>query len=136
MSIDSAITCSTLTVLVKQGRLTACLKVSDWLPNAPLSFRSCGVREARIEKYFCDEVRNHGGSTRKCVWPGHNGCPDRIALWPGRLDWVELKRPLTPDAEDHQKREHNKLRAAGQLVFVLPSKIDVDEYIRLRSTEL
>lgn len=93
------------------------------------------MREARIEKYFNDQVKLHGGSTRKCVWPGHNGCPDRIALWPNRLDWVELKRPLTPKAEAHQKREHDRLRDAGQFVCVLPTKEAVDRYIRLRSTE-
>lgn len=93
------------------------------------------MREARIEKYFDDEVKKAGGRTRKNVWPGHRGSPDRIALWPKRLDWVELKRPETPDAEDHQLREHAKLRDAGQTVFILPTKEDVDRYIELRTVK-
>ena len=93
------------------------------------------MREARIEKYLRDQVKLAGGKERKCVWPGTNGCPDRIVLWPGRLDWVELKRPETPDAEAHQLRRHAELRDAGQTVFVLPTKEDVDRYIALRSTK-
>jgi hypothetical protein len=101
------------------------------------------MRERVVEKYFRDEVKKAGGKTRKCVWPGTNGCPDRVVLWEGRLygnetgrlDWVEMKRPETPEAEDHQLRRHTELRDAGQTVFVLPTKEDVDRYVALRSTK-
>ena len=93
------------------------------------------MRERVVEKYFRDEVKKAGGKTRKCVWPGVNGCPDQVALWPKRLDWVEMKRPETPEAEDHQLRRHAELRDAGQTVFVLPTKEDVDRYIALRTVK-
>lgn len=89
------------------------------------------MREARVEDRLKTKVKKAGGSTRKCVWPGHNGCPDRVVLWPRRrmLHWIELKRPATPDAEAHQAREHQKLRDCGQIVLVLPSIEAVDEYV-------
>ena len=93
------------------------------------------MREARIEKYFNDQVKLHGGSTRKVVFPGHRGAPDRLVLWPSKVHWVELKRPLTPTAEAHQLREHVRLRAAGQTVLVLATHAEIDEYIRAQGVE-
>jgi hypothetical protein len=91
------------------------------------------MREARIEKHLKDQVTKAGGKAYKAVWPGTNGCPDRVVLWPGRLDWVELKRPETSAAEAHQLRKHAELRASGQTVFVLPTKEAIDHYIELRT---
>lgn len=93
------------------------------------------MRENRIEKYFTDRVKKAGGQTRKVTFLGHRGAPDRLVLWPGRAHWVELKRPLTPHAEDHQLREHKRLRDAGQTVLVLATHAEIDEYIRSRSIE-
>lgn len=93
------------------------------------------MREARIEKRLREEVKKAGGSTRKVVFPGHNGAPDRIVMWPKRrmLHWVELKRPATPTAEAHQKREHQKLRDCGQIVIILHSLEAVDEYVNTQA---
>ncbi len=87
------------------------------------------MREARVEAHLVKRVGEAGGSIRKVQWIGRRGAPDRMVMWPGRIDWIELKRPLTPAAEDHQKREHARLRAAGQFVFVLASIEAVDEYV-------
>ena len=90
------------------------------------------MREARVEEHLIKMVKQHGGSIRKAQWIGHRGAPDRFVMWPGYSVWVELKRPLTPVAEEHQKREHARLRAAGQRVYVLPSIEAVDEYVLTR----
>lgn len=93
------------------------------------------MRERRIEKYFTDQVKLAGGDTRKVVFPGRRGAPDRLVLWPGRVNWVELKRPETPVAEAHQAREHRRLRAAGQVVLVLATHAEIDEYVEARRIE-
>jgi VRR-NUC domain. len=93
------------------------------------------MRESKVESHLIKQVKLHGGETRKCQWLGRRGAPDRYVLWPKRADWVELKKPKTPHAEDHQKREHVRLRAAGQLVFLLTSIAEVDQYIEWRSVE-
>lgn len=92
------------------------------------------MRERRVEKRLVDGVKAAGGSTRKCVFPGHRGAPDRVVLWPRRraFHWIELKRPETPTAEAHQKREHQRLRDCGQIVIVLPSIEAVDEYVNVQ----
>lgn len=87
------------------------------------------MKESRVEGHLVKRVTAAGGSVRKCVWLGRRGAPDRVVLWPGHLDWVELKRPLTPVAEDHQLREHKRLRASGQAVYVLASIEEVDGYV-------
>jgi hypothetical protein len=89
------------------------------------------MREATVEQHLIDRVEETGGITRKMQWIGRNGAPDRFCGWPrlGRFAMPELKRPLTPKAEDHQKREHARLRACGIRVDVLASKEDVDRFI-------
>ena len=93
------------------------------------------MRESRIEDYFVRQVELAGGDTRKVEWIGRRGAPDRLVLWPGRINWVELKKPLTPQAQDYQKREHDRLRAAGQVVLVLATIEQIDEYIEARRVE-
>jgi len=87
------------------------------------------MREDRIENYFKKRVEETGGEVRKVVFPGRRHAPDRIALWPGQLWWVELKRPgAKPRAGQH--REMDRLADAGQNVTWLSSKEQIDEFIR------
>ena len=90
------------------------------------------MKETRVEAHLVKLVTAAGGSIRKCGWIGRRGAPDRFVMWPGRADWVELKRPLTPTAEAHQLREHKRLRDAGQSVYVLASIEEVERYIANR----
>jgi hypothetical protein len=100
------------------------------------------MREARVEDHLIKRVEETGGITRKVEWIGRRGAPDRLVGWPmGKLGahallmhglrpvLVELKRPLTPKAEAHQLREHERLRIIGFDVQVLASKEDVDRFI-------
>lgn len=87
------------------------------------------MRESRVEEHLIARVEATGGITRKVKWLGRNGAPDRLCGWPGKHGLVELKRPLTPKAEAHQKREHERLRSIGFKVDVLSSIEDVDRFI-------
>ena len=99
------------------------------------------MRESKVETHLIDRVTATGGFTRKLVFVGRRGAPDRLVGWPQRhapdRGWrwapihvfIELKRPLTPVEEDHQKREHERLRAIGFDVRVLATIEEVDRFI-------
>lgn len=84
--------------------------------------------ERLTEDYFNRRVKDHGGEVRKVQWIGRKHAPDRIALFPGSLWWVELKR-LGEVPNDGQLREHSRLIAAGQRVIWLDSKAAVDVWL-------
>lgn len=99
--------------------------------------------EKTVEKYLCDRVKATGGETRKLIFAGHRGAPDRLVGWPFRRfdhmarDYVdcgvhalvEMKKPKGPGAEAHQLREHKRLRAIGFDVRVIHTKEQVDAFI-------
>jgi hypothetical protein len=84
--------------------------------------------EREIEAHLCKRVRELGGEVRKVNWVGRHSAPDRIAMLPGRTLWVELKRP-GQKANPAQKREHERMRALGQVVFVVDSIEGVEEVL-------
>ena len=97
--------------------------------------------EKTVEKYLCDRVRATGGNHRKMVFPAHRGAPDRLVGWPltPRYEWgvhflIELKKPKGKGAEDHQQREHTRLRAIGFDVRVIHTKEEVDAFIAEMTT--
>jgi hypothetical protein len=88
------------------------------------------VKESAVESHLVKRVAETGGAIRKVQWIGHRGAPDRLCGWPrGRHCYVELKRPLTPTAEEHQLREHKRLRSWGIDVRVIPTREDVDAFV-------
>lgn len=93
------------------------------------------MRESKVEAHFCTRVEQTGGIQRKAQWIGRRGCPDRWCGWPStkRSGWVEMKKPLTPHAAEHQAREHARLRACGERVNVLATIEEVDEYVSMMS---
>lgn len=83
------------------------------------------MRERDVEAYFARRVKDLGGEVRKVKWVGRRGAPDRVAFFQGQTWWVELKAPgMIP--EPHQIREHERMQAMGQSVFVIDSKDMVD----------
>jgi hypothetical protein len=102
------------------------------------------MRESTVEAHLRKKATAAGALVRKMVWPGHRGAPDRLVIWPhpaARLlkglpsalhDFVELKRP-GGKLEDHQEREHEKLRSLGCAVFTLDSIEAVDAYVARRT---
>lgn len=88
------------------------------------------MKEHRIESHLAREVKRLGGTIRKVKWPSVRGAPDRFVMWPalGVSHWIELKQPGGVP-EPHQQREHDRLRAAGNSVFVLDTVDAVDMYL-------
>lgn len=104
------------------------------------------TRERDIESYLVDRVKAMKGEVRKVKWIGRHGAPDRLVmlpeyygnvsmcgpndkrLEPARTIWVELKAPGVPP-EDHQVREHKRMRKMGQRVEVVDSFKRVDEVL-------
>lgn len=102
------------------------------------------MRETAVEKHLTKRATAAGAVVRKMVWPGHRGAPDRLVIWPEghHRNWhahspdvhfVELKRP-GGKLEDHQVREHDKLRSMGCAVYTLDSIEAVDRYITERTS--
>lgn len=85
------------------------------------------TRESTIEQYLCDRVKALGGEVRKVRWIGRHGAPDRLAMLPGLMLWVELKAP-GKKVKPHQAREHERMRNMGQSVAVIDSIELVDEF--------
>ena len=87
--------------------------------------------ESKLETYLKDEVRRRKGATRKVKWIGRRGAPDEMVWVPG---WkfpklAETKAPGLP-LEDHQRREHKRLKAMGFKCVKLDSKEDIDKFLR------
>ena len=104
------------------------------------------MRESQIEKALVRRTNLLGGEVRKVAWIGRRGAPDRLLMFPHPVAYrlsarrmtfdpavawqhplVELKRPGEV-AEDHQAREHVRLRAAGFVVLVIDSFEAVDRW--------
>lgn len=97
------------------------------------------MRESTIEQHLVKLVKELGGEVRKVQWVGRRGAPDRLVMLPrGRASsgsfsacstlWVELKAP-GEKVKPHQKREHERMRAMGQLVVVIDSLEGVEELL-------
>lgn len=103
------------------------------------------MKEAAIEKYLVQRVKELGGEVRKVQWVGRKSAPDRLVMLPlrGRYGrngtrctlWVELKNPETIKTfpanghERAQAREHKRMREQGQWVEVIGTKEQVDELL-------
>ena len=73
------------------------------------------MKESAIEKYLNDIVKIRGGFTRKVVYQGRKGSPDRWCFFNNRLLIIELKRP-GEKPEPLQDVELRRLREAGMAV--------------------
>lgn len=94
------------------------------------------MRESDIESHLVKRVKELGGECRKVQWIGRHGAPDRLVMlpagqcWHGATSavWVELKAP-GQKAKPHQLREHDRMRAMGQHVFVIDSLEGVEDLL-------
>jgi len=87
------------------------------------------ITETDVEKYLIKKATKIGALVRKAQWVGHNHCPDRLIMAPHKTVWVEVKAP-GKEPRDGQKREHARMRLAGQNVVVIDSKKGVDQFIK------
>jgi hypothetical protein len=90
-------------------------------------------REVEVEAYLKKICKQHDGEYRKWVSPGRRGVPDDIIILPcfdPSVQFVEAKAPGEVP-EDHQEREHTRLRDAGGIVHVLDSEDAIDDLFYL-----
>lgn len=109
------------------------------------------MRESTVEQHLVARVKALGGEVRKVKWINRPGAPDRLVMLPpqhvgapglapsvqvrARTLWVELKNPktiLTFPANPHERaqaREHDRMRALGQVVLVIGTKEAVNALI-------
>lgn len=90
------------------------------------------VIEMNIENYFAAQVKKAGGLHRKLVTPGRRHAADRLVVWRGVVEFVELKRPRAKPRKG-QLREHARLRDYNINVWVIDSRQEVDNYIMVRA---
>lgn len=94
------------------------------------------MRESQVEEHLVRMTKRAGGEIRKVQWVARRGAPDRLCLLPGIGEiWIELKRP-GKDAEDHQHREHERMRALGCRVHVLDTVKRIDDFFTALTQEL
>ncbi|MCM1516203.1 MAG: VRR-NUC domain-containing protein [Paraprevotella sp.] len=86
------------------------------------------ILESSVERYLDVQVRKRGGITRKLVYQGRRGAPDRMVLLEGRLFFVELKRPGEKPRPD-QIAEMKVLEKFGQDTRVIDSREQVDAFL-------
>lgn len=88
-------------------------------------------RETLNEAYLEEAVTRSGGETRKVVFPGRRGAPDRLCGWiDGRAAWVEVKEEDQPwGLQDHQARQHAWLKACGMRVYTLYNREQIDKFV-------
>lgn len=93
------------------------------------------LSEAEIETYLHDRVEALGGEYRRTEWTGRKNAPDDRIMLPGRCCWVECKKEggaakmSTYPRGRAQLREHERMRALGEIVHVIDSKEAVDRII-------
>lgn len=85
------------------------------------------MRERDIRKALKARVEAHGGELRAVSWLGRANAPDVLCLLPDAHFFVETKRP-GKDATAAQAREHERLRAAGCVVYVITTIEELDAW--------
>lgn len=92
--------------------------------------------ETEIEAHLVRRVKELGGECRKVQWVNRRGAPDRVVMLRGRIVWIETKAPGKAKSfpvnahERQQKREHDRMRAQGQKVYVLDDCDEIDKLLR------
>lgn len=92
------------------------------------------MREQRIEQYLVKKIERIGGLCPKFSSPGCNGYPDRLVIYRGNVDFVELKTNKGRISKI-QAAIHLRLKARGARVYVLSSVEDVQHYLHVLQLE-
>lgn len=103
--------------------------------------------EGIVQEYGRKQLTAKGCLVRKISYEGRRGCPDQLVLVPerngrGRDYWgylykltpktvfIEYKKDDNTGPEEHQLKEHERMRKRGADVRVIGSKAEVDELIK------
>ena len=102
--------------------------------------------EGVIQAYGMAELKKRGCLVRKIGYEGRRGCPDHLVLVPVRtvmkttrgdiidvppcILFIEYKATEDTQPEEHQLREHERIRQHGGDVRVIGSKAQVNHLVR------
>lgn len=100
--------------------------------------------EGIIQTYAQEQLKTRGCLVRKISYEGRRGCPDLLVLVPAReFTWcsglarykaktlfLEIKKDEQTKPDQHQRREHERMRAVGADVRAIGSKTQVDELVK------
>lgn len=96
--------------------------------------------EGKIQEYGNTQLKARGCLVRKIAYEGRRGAPDTMVGVPCRetifgvagakVIFIEYKKDEDTKPDDHQIREHERMRAVGMDVIVIGSKRQVDELIK------
>lgn len=89
------------------------------------------MREATVERYLRERVKEEGGIALKLNTKSGRGWPDRIVMLPlGRISFIEVKAPGRKATQLQQLRI-DQLQALGFNAQVIDSKEAVDDFLLL-----
>lgn len=93
--------------------------------------------EKSVERKLVTGVKELGGLAYKWISPGNSGVPDRIVMWPDRIDLVELKT-VSGKLSPGQRAQIRKIEMVlGQhKVYVLHGSDEVKAYLAVRQKVL
>jgi hypothetical protein len=91
--------------------------------------------EAVVERRLIKQVNGMGGVCWKLAPTSRRGIPDRLAVLPGMIGFVELKRPGEKKSEA-QEMVHKMLAALRCNVVTLGSTRAVDQWAKWVREEL
>lgn len=87
--------------------------------------------EGVVVEYAKKHLKDKGCLVRKISYEMRRGCPDLlVGAYGGRVLFLEIKKDEDTKPDDHQIREHERMRAVGMDVRVIGSKRQVDELIK------
>lgn len=104
--------------------------------------------EGIVQEYGRKQLTAKGCLVRKISYEGRRGCPDQLVLvpttmkpietpfgynrvmhLPSRVIFIEYKKADDIEPEEHQLKEHERMRRRGADVRIICSKAEVDALI-------
>jgi hypothetical protein len=84
------------------------------------------MKEVKVEDYLDERVDARGGFTIKLSPRGYKGIPDRLVVLPGRIFFVELKRPRGGRLAKLQAWWKQRIEHRGHKSYVCINFAEVD----------
>jgi hypothetical protein len=84
------------------------------------------IKENVIEEELIRRVKAAGGICEKVTVLSSRGFFDRLVVLPGRIVFVECKKPRGGRVSAHQMLKHDRYRRLGAAVVVVKTFADID----------
>jgi hypothetical protein len=85
--------------------------------------------ESAIETELVMRVRAAGGRCEKVTVLGNRGFFDRLVVLPGKVVFVECKRPKGGRLSPHQIERHRVYTALGAVIAIVANSADIDRLL-------